>query len=202
LVTPNKEISLNSMRTSHPANPWPHFKEALFLIVGLIAFFPNMGFAKTADEIDNNVDIILEKFSSRVPGAKEFLQSAEGILVFPNIIKGGIFFGGKYGEGALRIAGATTNYYNVTGLSFGLQLGAQARTLIILFMQKKALNDFRESQGWEVGIDGSIAVLELGFGGSVDTTNMRTPILAFMLNNRGLMFNVTMEGSKFTKIVR
>jgi len=172
------------------------------LVVWLSSLAPQAALTATGEEIDNNVDIILEKFSARVPGAKEFLHSAEGTLVFPSTIKAGIFFGGKYGEGALRIDGNTVDYYNIGGLSFGLQLGAQAQTLIILFMQKEALDDFRTSQGWEIGIDGSIAVLELGFGGSIDSTNLRSPIVAFMLNNRGLMFNVTLEGSKFTRIVR
>jgi len=175
---------------------------AIILLACLLSLTSRPAPAASGEEIDNGIDIILEKFSARVPGAKEFLASAEGALVFPSVIKGGIFFGGKYGEGALRIAGKSVNYYNISGLSFGFQLGAQAQTLIILFMQKKALDDFRTSQGWAVGIDGSIAILELGFGGSLDTTNLRSPVVAFMLNNRGLMFNVTLEGSKFTKIVR
>jgi lipid-binding SYLF domain-containing protein len=193
---------LSNRRVHQICRPRLDLKWAIILSAWLTALFPQVGATASATEIDNNVDVILEKFSTRVSGAKEFLQAAEGVLVFPGIIKGGIFFGGKYGEGALRIGDQTVNYYNTTGLSFGLQLGAQAQTLIILFMQKTALENFRDSPGWEVGIDGSFAVLELGFGGSLDTTNIRAPIIAFMLNNRGLMFNVTLEGSKFTKIVR
>ncbi len=69
-------------------------------------------------------------------------------------------------------------------------------------MQEDALRKFRASQGWEAGVDGSVALIELGVGGSIDTTNIRDPIVGFVFGNKGLMYNLTLEGSKYTKIVR
>lgn len=156
--------------------------------------------AATAKEIDVSVDVALEKFQKEVKGSEEFLKTAKGVLVFPKVLKAGFGIGGEYGEGALRIDGETVDYYNTVAGSFGFQFGAQAKTIILMFMQQAALEDFRTSEGWEAGADGSVALVTLGAGGSVDTTNMKDPIVAFVFGQKGLMYNLTLEGSKFTKL--
>ena len=69
-----------------------------------------------------------------------------------------------------------------------------------MFMTDGALRRFRESDGWEAGIDGSIAVVEFGVGKEIDTNSMRDPIIGFVFSNKGLMYNLSLEGSKFWKI--
>ena len=156
--------------------------------------------AATAKEIDVGVDVALEKFEKDVGGAKQFLTSAKGILVFPSVIKAGIGFGGEYGEGALRIDGKSVAYYNTIAGSFGFQLGAQAKTVVIAFLEQDALDKFQKSEGWKVGVDGSVAVVTLGAGTSLDTSKLNQPIVGFVLDQKGLMYNLTLEGSKFTKL--
>jgi lipid-binding SYLF domain-containing protein len=157
-------------------------------------------FAATAKEINVSVDVTLKNFYKNVKGAKECFKKAKGILVFPSVYKAGFGFGGEYGEGALRIKGKTVDYYSTVAGSFGFQLGAQKKTLILVFMQKEALNNFRISSGWKAGVDGSVALVTVGIGGSIDTTNIKDPIIAFALDQKGLMYNLTIEGSKFSKI--
>lgn len=169
----------------------------VFIIGSLLA---NASHAASAKEIDTSADVALERFFKEVKGAKEFAQSAKGLLVFPRVIKAGFGIGGEYGEGALRIGGKTIDYYNTAAASIGFQLGAQAKTIIIAFMQKEALRKFRKSSGWEVGVDGSVALIKLAAGGSIDTTNIKDPIVAFVFSQKGLMYNLTLEGSKFTKL--
>jgi len=156
--------------------------------------------AASAKEIDIKVDAALERFIKEVGGAKQFLKSAKGVLVFPDVIKAGIGIGGEYGEGALRIGGKTVNYYSTAAASIGFQLGAQSKTVMLVFMDDKALKDFRGSSGWEAGVDGSVALIKLGAGGSIDTTNIQDPIVGFVFGNKGLMYNLTLEGSKITKL--
>jgi len=156
--------------------------------------------AATAKEIDLGVDVALERFEKDVRGAKEFMKSAKGLLVFPRVYKAGFGIGGEYGEGALRIGRKTVAYYNTAGASFGFQVGAQAKTLILVFMEKNALDQFQESAGWKVGVDGSVAVIDLGAGETLDSTTIKDPIVAFVFGNKGLMLNLTLEGSKFTKM--
>ena len=170
----------------------------LTLILGCIVVQDS--YAATAKEIDVSVDVALERFHKEVAGAKEFLKGAKGVLVFPSVYKAGFVVGGEYGEGALRVGGKTVDYYSTVAGSWGLQLGAQKKTVILVFMQGAALKKFRNSQGWKAGIDGSVALVTVGAGGSIDTTKIKDPIVGFVFSQKGLMYNLTLEGSKYTKL--
>jgi len=170
----------------------------LTLILGCI--LAKHSYAATAKEIDVSVDVALERFQKEVPGANEFLQSAKGVLVFPSVYKAGFVIGGEYGEGALRIDGKTVDYYSTVAGSWGLQLGAQKKTVILVFMQNEALKKFRNSEGWKAGVDGSVALITVGVEGSIDTTKIKDPIVGFVFGQKGLMYNLTLEGSKYTKL--
>lgn len=156
--------------------------------------------AGSAAEIDAAVNDTLSRFSREVSGADNFMKSAKGMLVFPKVYKAGIGIGGEYGEGALRIGGRTVDYYSTAAASIGFQLGAQAKSIIILFMEDKALHKFRESEGWKAGVDGSVALIDLGAGRELSTQTVKDPIVAFIFGQKGLMYNLTLEGSKFTKL--
>jgi lipid-binding SYLF domain-containing protein len=173
----------------------------IFLAMGAI-LQPVSSYAASAKEINIRVDEALEQFGKEVSGGKEFLKNAKGVLVFPKVIKAGFGIGGEYGEGAMRIGGKTVDYYSTAAASIGFQIGAQSKRVLLVFMQDNALKQFRESSGWEAGVDGSVALVELGTGSSLDTTNIKDPIVGFVFGNKGLMYNLTLEGSKFTKIVK
>jgi lipid-binding SYLF domain-containing protein len=158
--------------------------------------------AASAAAIDANVDDALSRFFYHVHGSRQLVRKAMGVLVFPRVIKAGMGVGGEYGEGALRIHGRTVAYFNTISASFGFQLGAQARSVIILFMTDDALDQFRGTDGWKVGVDGSVAVITVGVGGSIDTNRIASPIVGFIFDGKGLMYNLTLEGSKISQIYR
>lgn len=156
--------------------------------------------APSAREIDAGVDTALDRFNTEVFAAKDMLKQAKGVLVFPKVIKAGIGIGGEYGTGALRIKGKTADYYNTITGSVGFQLGGQVKSVYLLFMDEGALKDFQFSDGWKAGVDGSVALVTVGADGSIDTTKTDEPIIGFVLGQKGLMYNLTLEGSKFNKI--
>ena len=156
--------------------------------------------AASAGEIDTKVNGTLEEFKKQVPGGAEFLGKAKGALVFPTITKAGLVFGGEFGEGALRVSGKSVDYYNIASASFGLQIGAQQYSIVMVFLNDEAMQQFRNSKGWEAGVDGSVAVAEWGAGDDINTKNFKDPIVAFVFGNKGLMAGVSIEGSKITKI--
>jgi lipid-binding SYLF domain-containing protein len=170
---------------------------SIMLFIGCLA---GPASAASAKEIDAGVDDAIAKFEKEVKGGKGFLDSSKGILVFPRVLKGGAGFGGEYGEGALRIAGKTADYYNMFQGSFGLQLGGEIKTVYLVFLDEGALTRFREGEGWKAGVDGSVSLVTLGAGGTIDTNNMKDPIVAFVLGQKGLMYNLSFEGTKFTKL--
>ena len=172
-----------------------------FFVIAFISL-QDVADAASAEELDIRVDGALEQFAKEVNGGDDFLKKADGVLVFPSVIKAGVGIGGEYGEGALRIKGKTVDYYSTASASIGFQFGAQFKSIVLVFLAEKALSDFRKSDGWKVGVDGSVALVEWGVGKDINTVEIKDPIVGFVFSNKGLMFNLTIEGSKFTKIVR
>ena len=107
---------------------------------------------------------------------------------------------GLIGETLLIIRRRPGGYYSLISVSFGQQLGVQARSVIILFMTEQALADFGRTDGWKVGVDGSVALITVGGGASIDTDRIRNPIVGFIFDNKGLMYNLTLEGTKISRI--
>lgn len=177
-------------------------KSLYLALIVLAAMFmgPIAAQAAPRAQIDAEVNDTLNRFFARVTNGRELANNAEAVLVFPSIVKAGIGIGGEYGEGALHIRGRTAGYYNLISASFGFQLGIQTRSLIIMFMTPTALAGFQSRAGWEVGVDGSVALITLGAGGAIDTNNVLDPIIGFIFNNKGLMYNLTLEGSKISEI--
>ncbi|HMK40157.1 MAG TPA: lipid-binding SYLF domain-containing protein [Methyloceanibacter sp.] len=132
--------------------------------------------------------------------AQELGRKAAGALVFPSVVKAGLGFGGAYGEGVLIVHGNPAGYYNIVSASFGFQLGVQSQSIIILFMTEQALSQFEQSYGWKVGVDGSVVVVTLGAAGSIDTDSLTSPILGFIFDQQGLMYSLSLEGSKISRI--
>lgn len=170
----------------------------LCLLVGLM--LPSVSQARTAEEIDASVNAALDRFTKQVQGSRQLLQTAKGVLVFAGVIKAGAGIGAEYGEGALRIGGKSAAYYSIAAASIGLQLGAQKKDIIIVFLEDAALRKFQASQGWQVGVDGSVVLIDVGANASIDTTKINQPIVGFVVGQKGLMYNLTLEGSKISKL--
>lgn len=151
-------------------------------------------------EIDARVKSAITALYAEEPAARELAGKASGLLVFPRVYKLGAGLGGEYGEGALMVNQQPVQYYRVTSASFGFQLGAQAKTEIVMFMTDNALKEFRQSDGWEAGLDGSVAIVQFGVGKKIDTHTIQDPIIGFVFGNKGLMYDLSLEGSKFWKI--
>jgi lipid-binding SYLF domain-containing protein len=177
------------------------------IYIGLVAVLVLLagsapGSAGTAGEINAGVNATLDRIYRQIPGTRALAAKAAGVLVFPTVIKAGIGVGGEYGEGAMRVGGKTVAYYNTISASVGFQLGAQAKSVIIMFMTTDALASFQRVDGWKVGVDGSVALITVGAGGSFDTEKITSPVVGFILDNKGLMYNLTLEGSKISRISR
>lgn len=175
----------------------------LFLIaIHAIVVAPSRSEAAPAAEISAEANATLHSFVRQTGGARELANRAAGILVFPSVVKAGIGFGGEYGEGVLITHGQIAGYYNLISASFGFQLGVQVRSVIIMFMTNEALAGFDRRAGWKIGVDGSVAIITVGVGASIDTDVITSPVIGFILDQKGLMYNLTLEGSKISRISR
>ena len=173
------------------------FYSSLFLSLIL---FTNISHGASSERINQASDEMIEVFKNNVDDAEIFLSQAAGYLIFPRITKLGALFGIETGEGVLRVNNQTIEYYRTLAGSFGFQFGMQAKAILIVFLTKQSLEDFYLSDGWKIGIDSSIAIIDLGIGKIIDSQNIKDPVVAFAFGSKGLMFNITLEGSKFIKI--
>jgi lipid-binding SYLF domain-containing protein len=181
-----------------------HFRRSLMLATCLLLFgslaLPGVSQAKTAEEINASVNAALVRFDQQVKGGAQFLATAKGVLVFPDVIKAALVFGGQYGEGALRVGGVTRGYYSTTGGSWGASIGVEKKDIIIVFRDGAALRQFEESSGWQVGVNGAVTLVNVGAGADVSTMQINQPIVAFVVGQKGLMFDVSLQGVKISKL--
>ncbi|OLC40458.1 MAG: twin-arginine translocation pathway signal protein [Nitrospirae bacterium 13_1_40CM_4_62_6] len=147
---------------------------------------PRSTSAASTAEIDRDVTAALQKLLGSEPAAKALADKASGILVFPSIVKGGFIIGGMYGEGALRVQGKTTGYYNAVAASYGLQAGVQTFGYAVFFMNEEKLKYLDESEG--------------SAAGSLSTTSARADIYVFFFDQTGLMAGLGVQGTKISKI--
>ncbi|KVQ74175.1 hypothetical protein WK07_24555 [Burkholderia multivorans] len=156
--------------------------------------------ASKRESIDASVNATLSRLYSTVPGSRDLVAKARGVLVFPNVLQAGFIVGGQSGNGALRVGGSTVGYYNTSSLSVGLQAGAQSKAIVFLFMTQQALDEFRSSEGWAAGAGASVALVKMGANGAVDTNTATAPVQVIVLTNAGLMGDVSINGTKVTKL--
>lgn len=174
------------------------------LLLMFLTLFSTSGPAPAADAgtIDRRVQEALGRLYAAYPSLRPVVQQARAVLVFPRVIKAGIGIGADYGEGAMLEGGRTSGYYNIVAGSIGFQLGAQRRSQFFVFTDADSLARFKNTDGWKVGVDGSVVLVTLGTGGNVDTNSLRAPVLAIVMGEKGLMYNATLEGSKISRIDR
>lgn len=186
-----------------------HFKQmkklcvalSMLLMANLVFVAPaTKAYAASGTELNVQSEAALKVFREHVKGSENVLEKAQGILVLPRVYKAGFGVGAEYGEGVLKQGGKTIDFYNMASASWGFQLGAQRKSLLLFFMSDDALNKFRTSNGWKAGVDASVAVINVGAEGSIDTKTLNQPVIAFVVDQKGLMYDLSLEGAKFSKI--
>jgi lipid-binding SYLF domain-containing protein len=170
----------------------------LAAVVWLVAS-PRPALAATAAEINSGVSKALKTLYAVNPAAKSLAAKAQGILVFPSIVKGGFVVGGQYGEGALRKGGRTAGYYTSVAASYGLQAGIQKFGYALFFMTPGALDYLDKSEGFEIGVGPSVVVVDEGMAKSLTTSTAQSDIYAFFFNQKGLMAGLGLQGTKITR---
>ena len=158
--------------------------------------------AKTAAEIDAGVKAAREQCTLQITGCKEATGKARGMLIFPEVTKAAVGVGGSYGEGALIVGDKTAGYYSTTSASVGLQLGAEKYAQIIMFMTVEALDKFRNSSGWEAGANAQVTMIDEGKTSNISSVVANNPVIAFVFGQKGLMGDLSIQGSKITKLER
>jgi lipid-binding SYLF domain-containing protein len=134
------------------------------------------------------------------PGARKLGDGARAVLVFPSITKLGFGIGGLGGNGTMFEGGKAVGYYNIAGGSFGLQIGAQSFSQAYFFNTKEALETFRKTKGFELGVGATAVAADFGADGSLSTSTLQKPLVVATWGQSGLMAGIDVEGAKITEI--
>ena len=156
--------------------------------------------AKSAKSLDRDANEAINTFIAENKGGDAFLVKAKAFLVFPDIKEAGMFIGGKYGEGVLRVQRTTKAYYSIKSASIGMQMGAQQYAMIIAFTSDAALNKFLLDDDWNTDVDGKIAMAEWNSKEELDDIDFDDDMVAFVFDSKGMMGSLTLEGTKFKRI--
>lgn len=151
-------------------------------------------------EIDSGADGTLSRLYSSSKGAKELAGRAQGILIFPRVLSGGLIVGGEYGDGVLRVGGRPDGYYRLVGGSLGWLAGAQSQAIVLMFLTQESLDRFRKSSGWTAGADATVTVANVGATGEIDTNTAKQAIVGFALTNAGLYAGLKIDGAKISRL--
>jgi len=158
--------------------------------------------AATAQDLNRDAEQALQTLYRTNPVAERISKQARAVLVFPQIVKAGLVFGGAYGEGVLMEGAKPVDYYNSFSGSWGLQAGAQSYGYAVFLMNGKALDYIKQSQGWEIGVGPTIVIVNEGVAKNLSTTTLKDDAYAFIFDQKGLMAGVSIEGTKISRIKR
>lgn len=126
---------------------------------------------------------------------RSHLKDARALLIVPVLIKGGFFFGGAGGTGALFVRDEDTGqwsypaFYTLGAVSFGLQFGGQAAQVILMVMSEQGLDKLMSTKV-QLGADASVAAGPVGEGAQVATAD----IVQFA-RAKGLFVGLSVEGA-------
>jgi lipid-binding SYLF domain-containing protein len=162
----------------------------------------NQAGAATAEDLDKDSRQALQTLYQTEPVAETLSRTAKAVLVFPNIIKAGLVFGGSYGEGELIEGSKVVDYYNSVTGSWGLQAGAQSYGYAVFLMTDKAIQYVKDTKGWEIGVGPTVVVVDEGVAKNLSTSSLKDDAYAFIFNQQGLMAGVSIEGTKISRINR
>ena len=136
------------------------------------------------------------------PAAESLSKRAKAVLVFPNIVKAGLVFGGSYGEGVLTKNSQFVGYYNSVSASWGWQAGAESYAYVVFLMSDKAVKYLDETKGWEIGVGPTVVVVNEGVARNLSSSTLKDDAYAFIFDQQGLMASLSIEGTKISRIKR
>lgn len=157
---------------------------------------------RTSGEINTQVTRSREILFSTVNGSRSAYERAAGVLIIPEIVEGGFIVSGAYGEGALLVGDATVDYLSVAAIAAGFQIGGQSYSQALFFSTPETLGRFRQADGWELGVDAEVATFDEGVSIGTSTTTVASPIYQVIYGQRGLIVGASLEGAKYSRIIR
>jgi len=128
------------------------------------------------------------------------LQKAEGVAIFPNMIKGGFILGVNYGRGVLHVRNPDRTWsppvmVTMGGGSVGFQVGVQSADILLVFATPRSLNGVLQGQKITLGADASVAAGPVGVQANAGTDAKLGAEIYSYARSRGLFMGVSLGGA-------
>jgi len=180
---------------------------AMVLICG---FLPMQSYAdeasKARDKVADAHDVIVEIMHNpdkAIP--PDLLAKASAVAIFPEVVKAGFVFGGKYGRGVVLTHNKKHNtwsapaFYSIAAGSVGWQIGVQSTDLILIIRSRRGLKSLLKSE-FTLGGDVAVAAGPIGRRAEASTdVGLKAEILSYS-RSRGLFAGVSLEGAKISSL--
>lgn len=172
----------------------------LAMVLGMFTSVAGGAYAASTEDLNKDANQALAMLTKSNPLAADVAKKARAVLIFPNIVKAGLVFGGAYGEGVLQKNNMVDGYYNSITASFGWQAGAQSYGYVVFLMNDKAVNYLRDTRGWEIGVGPTVVLVNEGVAKNLSSTTLKDDAYAFIFDQQGLMASLSIEGTKISRI--
>lgn len=180
-----------------------HLKSFIAVVViGTFTILSSAAQAATAENLNKDSNQALQTLVDANPVAAAVAKQAKAVLIFPNIVKAGLIFGGAYGEGVLKQNNKIEEYYNSVTASFGWQAGAQSYGYVVFLMSDNAIKYLHDTKGWEIGVGPTVVMVDSGVAKNLSTSSLKEDAYAFIFDQQGLMASLSIEGTKISPIKR
>jgi len=175
---------------------------AALSIVAILTFagLPHAPAAAQDYGLEGEARWTLNRLVATQPLAGMLHQRAYATLVFPDITKAGFLVGGEYGNGVLFRRNGVAGYFNLAGVSYGFQAGAQSYSLVMFFMNEWSWRALSSRDGFQVGVGPSVVVLDEGLARTVTSTTLTSDVYAYVFGAQGLMAGAGLQGTKITRL--
>src|SRR5439155_15955312 len=129
---------------------------------------------------------------------KELLDKAEAIAVFPGTLKAAFIIGGRGGQGVIsrRIRGgwSAPAFFNLSGGSFGAQIGAQKTDYVLLIMNDDGVNGLLKDK-FEIGGEVGVAAGPVGREASASTDALLKAGILSYSRSKGVFIGAAIKGA-------
>jgi len=176
-----------------------------FLLSAVMVAVP--GAPASADDTQEGAQLVegarmtLQSFKadSSMDAFRDLIKRAKGVLIIPQLLKGGFIIAGSGGTGVLLVRDGKEDrwfgpgFYSAGGASFGLQAGGESSEVVLLIMTDRGVGSLMASS-FKLGVDAGVAAGPVGVGAAASTANLSADILTF-LRSKGLYGGVSLDGA-------
>ena len=173
---------------------------AMFTV--LLLAVPQIAWASDQQELVDEAATMMRSVqvgSGAATNVRELLHRARGIIIIPELVKGGFILGAQGGSGVLLVRDTKSNtwsppaFYTMGAGSVGLQIGVEVSKIALIIMNDRALDAVLQDE-FKIGAEAGLAIAMLGAGAEASTTSHGGADIYAFAESKGLFGGIAVQG--------